>query len=139
MTLLDAFALVAFLRGEPAADEVERLVRRGAVASAVNVAEVVDHVRRLSGLDPDLELDALATAGLEVVPFTDGLARRAGELRSAHYHRVRTPVSLADCAAAATALAGDRPLATADGPLAAVVRREGGAVVPLQDSRGRRP
>ena len=48
-------------------------------------------------------------------------------------------MSLADCLAAATALAQGAELATADAPLAAVIRAEGGSVAPLPDSTGRRP
>ena len=136
---LDAYALIAFLGDEPGADAVEGLLREAAVASAVNVAETVDRLQRLHGVDVGDDLDALVRAGLEVAALTDELARSAGGLRARHYHRSRSPLSLADCAAAATALHRAIPLATSDGPLAAVVRREGGAVVPLPDSHGRMP
>jgi PIN domain nuclease of toxin-antitoxin system len=46
---LDSYALIAYLRDEPAAEEVERLLREGAAMSAVAVAEVVDHLARLRG------------------------------------------------------------------------------------------
>jgi predicted nucleic acid-binding protein len=48
-------------------------------------------------------------------------------------------VSLADCVAAAAALAIDSPLATSDPALAEVLRSEGGKVHPLPDSKGQRP
>jgi predicted nucleic acid-binding protein len=63
----------------------------------------------------------------------------AGRLRARHYHRNAMAVSLADCIAAATALSLDRPLATADPALAALVRAEGGQVRGLVDSKGRLP
>lgn len=107
--------------------------------SAVNVAETLDRLARVHGVEPVDELDQLVHAGLAVVPLTDELGRQAGRLRAEHYHRVRAPLSLADCAAAATALALSRPLATSDGPLAQMVLGEGGRVVPLPDSSGRRP
>ncbi len=45
MILLDAYALVALLRGEAAGDEVEKLVRAGdCAATLVNVSECVDDV-----------------------------------------------------------------------------------------------
>jgi predicted nucleic acid-binding protein len=63
----------------------------------------------------------------------------AGRLRARHYHRERMAVSLADCVAAATALSEELPLATADPPLADLVRAEGGAVHALPDTAGRVP
>ena len=48
-------------------------------------------------------------------------------------------MSLADCVAAAAALATDSPLATSDPALAEVLRSEGGKVRPLPDSKGQRP
>jgi PIN domain nuclease of toxin-antitoxin system len=49
--LLDAFALIALLRDEPAADEVETILRRGEAAmSAVNLAEALDVLQRVDGI-----------------------------------------------------------------------------------------
>ncbi len=41
MSHLDSYALIAYLRDEPAAEEVERLLGEGAAMSALAVAEVV--------------------------------------------------------------------------------------------------
>lgn len=52
MTVLDAHAIVALLTAEPAAAEVETILRnRGArsVTSAANLAEVIDVLVRLKG------------------------------------------------------------------------------------------
>lgn len=49
MTHLDSYALIAYLRDERAADQVERLLREGAAMAAVAVAEVVDHLVRHRG------------------------------------------------------------------------------------------
>jgi predicted nucleic acid-binding protein len=54
-------------------------------------------------------------------------------------HRDHCAVSLADCLAAAAALSEERPLATSDPALAAVVRSEGGTVHALSDSTGVKP
>jgi hypothetical protein len=57
-------------------------------------------------------------------------------------HLIQQParlVSLADCLAAAAAIAVRQPLATADPVLANVVRAEGEDIHPLPDSTGRRP
>ena len=143
MTVLDAYAALAFLREEPGADEVAGLLRRGpTVMSAANVAEVVDQLLRVHRRDPyrvHADLMLLTHAGLDVLPITayDGIA--AGRLRSRHYHRERCAVSLADCVAAATALALRRPLATADPALARLVREEGGEIHALADSEGVKP
>ena len=67
------------------------------------------------------------------------LGMQAGRIRSRRYHRERAAVTLADCVAAAAALAIDSPLATSDPALAEVLRSEGGKVHPLPDSKGQRP
>ena len=65
MTLLDAYAVIAYLRAEPAAGEVGPLIDSGdATLTAVGVAEVLDHLIRLAGADEeDAALD-LAQLGL---------------------------------------------------------------------------
>lgn len=142
MTVLDAYAVIAYLRGEPSAAEVADLLRRPTMLTSVNAAEVCDQMVRVFGADPDgLEADLalLGHAGLTVRAVTPDLGIRAGRIRARRYHRERAAVSLADCVAAAVALAEDSPLATADPALAAVLRAEGGKVLPLPDSKGRRP
>lgn len=141
MTILDAYAVVGFLVEEPVAGEVEDLLPEGTL-SAANAAEVVDRLVRLHSLTPDdveAELAALAEGGLRIVEVGPAIGLSAGKLRARHYHRERRPVSLADCLAAATALARKEPLATADPSLAALVREEGGTVIALPDSAGHRP
>ena len=142
MTVLDAYAVIAYLRGEAAADEVSSLLRGPAVLTSVNAAEVRDQMVRVFGADADgmeADLALLCHAGLTVQAVTHELGMQAGRIRSRRYHRERTAVSLADCVAAATALATGSPLATADPALAVVLRSEGGKIHPLPDSRGRRP
>lgn len=140
MTILDAYAVVGFLVEEPVAGEVEDLLPEGTF-SAANAAEVVDRLVRLHSLtadDVEAELAALAEGGLRIVEVGPAIGLSAGKLRARH-HRERRPVSLADCLAAATALARKEPLATADPSLAALVREEGGTVIALPDSAGHRP
>jgi predicted nucleic acid-binding protein len=67
------------------------------------------------------------------------MAIEAGRIRAHRYHREHAAISLADCMAAAAALAARQPLATADPALAKVVRAEGGDIHPLPGSKGRRP
>lgn len=142
MSVLDAYAVIAYLRGETCADEVAKLLREPTVLTAVNAAEVVDQLVRVFGSDPDdvhADLALLASNGMTVRSVPAELGLEAGRLRARHYHRERRAVSLADCVAAAAALAERRPLATSDAPLAAVVREEGGRVHPLPASDGTRP
>lgn len=142
MTVLDAQAVVAYLRGEPAEDEVRELLRGPTILTSVNAAEVRDQMVRVFGADPDgLEADLalLCYAGMTVQAVTPEIGLEAGRIRSCRYHRERAAVSLADCVAASAALAAQAPLATSDPALAEVVRAEGGKIIPLRDSRGRRP
>lgn len=145
MTVLDAQAIVAALAGEPAAAEVETLLRAATDPpriSAINLAEVFDAmVRRRGASSSDVaeRMDWLAVGGLELVPLDYHIARTAGELRAKHYHRDRRPVSLADCVALATCLSLGERLATSDPPLAAIARFEGCDVVALPDRAGIRP
>jgi PIN domain nuclease of toxin-antitoxin system len=143
--LLDAFALVALLRDEPAADEVEALIRRGGTAmSAINLAEALDVLQRIAGISRE-RLDELTVPlvddAITVVPVDEGIGREAADVRTRRYHRSRSPLSLADCALLATARGADPavPVVTADPPLAAAARDEGLEVTALPNSGGRRP
>jgi predicted nucleic acid-binding protein len=142
VVVLDAFAIIAFLRGEPSAAEVAALLREPSQLTAVNAAEVCDQMSRVFGSDPDsvdADLALLNQAGMRLISATPELATEAGRIRARRYHRQSAAVSLADCFAAAAALAAGSALATADPALAAVVRAERGEVHPLPDSKGRRP
>lgn len=139
---LDAFALIALLRGERAADEVESIIRRGdAAMTAVNLAEALDVLERVDGVRRErLEelTHPLTQEALPVAPVDERVARAAAGVRARRYHRTRWPLSLADCVLVAAAGEGDA-IATGDGPLARAARDEGLTVVALTDRRGRRP
>lgn len=142
MTVLDAYAVVAYLRDEPAADEVGELLRESTTLSTINAAEVIDQLVRVYGQEPDevhADLLLLSHAGMRLVEAPVHVGISAGRLRARHYHRERMAVSLADCVAAATALADGIPLATSDPPLATLVRAEGGEIYALPDTKGRLP
>jgi len=65
LTILDAYAVIAYLRGEPAAPEVRPLLDTSdAVLTAVGVAEVVDHLVRRVGADEEDAMLDLAQLGL---------------------------------------------------------------------------
>jgi PIN domain nuclease of toxin-antitoxin system len=140
--LLDAFALVALGLEEPAAREVEGVLRRGdAALVAVNLAEALDVMARIH----DRPLDELKTS---FVPLLEDAARvidaderqawRAVELRRHYYRRGQSPLSLADCFLLAAAGARDS-IATTDRPLAQAARAEGIKVITLPGPDGRRP
>ncbi len=63
--VLDASALLAYLRGEPGADVVERVMDDGAVCSAVNWSEVAQKVRA-AGADWSVASALLASHGVRV-------------------------------------------------------------------------
>jgi PIN domain nuclease of toxin-antitoxin system len=137
-TLLDAFALLAVLRDEPATDEVLELIDGGAGISSLNAAEVLDKLRRTGSSEAQVEAD-LRGLGAEVVHPPEPVILEAGLLRGRHYHHRRCPVSLADCVAAAHSVQLAVPLATADPYLITVARAEEREVRPLPDSTGKRP
>jgi len=142
LTVLDAYALIAYLRDEPCADAVVDLLRTPTVISAANAAEVLDQLVRVFGRDADdvhADLALLANTGMQIVPVTSDIGLMAGRLRAKHYHRERLAVSLADCVAAATALSSQLQLATSDPALASLVRAEGGEICALADSSGVKP
>jgi uncharacterized protein with PIN domain len=137
VTVFDAYAIVALLRGEAVAQEVKALLDRQddeAVISAANVAEVIDvlvRVHRRSAVEVGERMDWLTAGGLRTAGVDEAIGRRAGALHAAHYHRTRSPLSMADCIALATAVVRDDALATADDPLLAAARAEACATVPL--------
>jgi predicted nucleic acid-binding protein len=138
--LLDAYAALALLRDEPAAELVQGMVERDeeATLTLMGVAEVLDRLVRLSGIserDATLNLERL---GLSEPPALDAtLATSAGLLRARYYQRRTRSLSLADCVAAETARRHGASLATADGPLLDTCTDEGIAVIALPDSNGR--
>lgn len=130
--------------GEPAQPAVDQIFSGSDAISisAVNLAEVIDHLVRVRGNDPDTVRDRihlLMVAGLEVEPVWMRAVWLATSLRSRHYHRTRSAVSLADCICIATAITLETDLATTDPALARVARDAGLAVIALPDSNGELP
>lgn len=117
MILLDAYAIIAFLVGGPAAPHVRTLLREGSVGVATaNLAEALDVSQRVYGLPIARAIDVLEPlfeGPLAALPLDLPIARRAAEIRGTHYHRSSRPISLADAILIASARSGDR-LAAAD-------------------------
>jgi PIN domain nuclease of toxin-antitoxin system len=140
VTVLDAYAVLAYLKAEPAAAEVLPLLDNGdASLTAVGVAEVLDHLVRLTGVDEDDAALDLAQLGLlEGIDFDFDLGAAAGRLRARRYHRIRCAVSTADCIAAEAARQASTSLATSDPPLLDLCRAEGIVTIVLTGSDGTR-
>lgn len=110
--------------------------------SAANLAEIYDHLIRRRRRTPDevaSSIRLLLLAGMTVEPVDDAVARLAGEFRAKYYDKHDCAVSLADCAAAATASLRGASLATSDPHLARTCRDEGLDVIALKNSAGTRP
>lgn len=138
MTLLDAYALIAFLTGGPAAPEVRGLLREGQAAVATaNLAEALDVSARVRGLPMARALDVLEPLferPLDMVELDLPIAQRAASIRAQHYHRYSRPISLADAILVASARNTDR-IATADPDVLAVAAAEDIEVVTLPEQR----
>lgn len=130
-TLLDAYALVAYLEGEAAAGEVEALIaRRDAAMSTVNLAEAGQRVLRQSNITTDELREVVQALPIEFVPYTELHAWRAADLRARYYDRRTSALSLADCCLVAVATPADR-LATADPAVLRMAKAEGIGTVEL--------
>ncbi|MDP9443541.1 MAG: PIN domain-containing protein [Actinomycetota bacterium] len=141
MTILDAYAVLALLKGEPAAPVVAELLRDdpSAALTALGVAGVLDHLIRLEGAtEEDAALDVAQLGLADPEPVDAATALRAGALRARHYDRNHRAVSLADCVAAETARRARTALASVDPPLLDLCHDEAIDVVALPDSRGQR-
>lgn len=141
MIVLDAYALGALLLDEPAAAEVEAVVRDDAAISSVNLAEALDVALRIHGLPVDRVQEAvepLLATSVAVLWPTEREAWGAAHIRARYYHRRENPLSLADCLLLATAADTDG-VATADPGVARAARDEGIRVIALPDSSGARP
>ena len=108
--VLDASALLAFLRREPGRDRVEAVLD-GACISAVNLAEVaakaIDH-----GGTPEGIAAALAPLPLRVIPFAPADALISGSLRAATQAR---GLSLGDRCCLALGVKSGLPVLTTEG------------------------
>ena len=137
--VLDAYAVIAYLLNEPAADDVAELFTQPTVLASVNAAEVMDQMVRVWKHDPDdvdVALAMLTKVNMVIAPARPAIALYAGRLRARHYDKRTCSVSMADCFAAATALDMRLALATSDPHLAQLMAAENGHVTRLPDSRG---
>jgi PIN domain nuclease of toxin-antitoxin system len=113
--VLDASALLAYLRDEPGGDVVADAIASGAAISAVNLAEVLSRVADHGG-DPAALVDQMTQRGLlggaiTVEPFTTVDATEVARLRPPTRN---AGLSLGDRACLALARRLDTPALTAD-------------------------
>jgi len=145
VTYIDAYGLVALIANEPAAAEVEQLLRSDECrVVAVNLAEAVDVSARIHGYPLDDIRKALEPLflgeALAVAVSDEPEAWVAAEIRVAEYNKKTRPLSMADCLLLAhVALTDDAVLATSDPDLAAVARSRAITVVGLPDRAGSLP
>jgi PIN domain nuclease of toxin-antitoxin system len=136
LTLLDAYALIAFLAAGPASSQVRAILRDGdAAVATANLVEALDVSQRVRGVPIERirhVIDPLLEGPVHVVPLDLEIARRAATLRARHYHARTCAISLADAVLLASATAGDR-IATADPAVLAVARHEQLRVFALPD------
>lgn len=116
-SVLDASALLAFLRDEPGGDAVEELLEEGCAISAANWAEVLSRLTA-EGKSPEESSEDLIERGilhtsLIVHPLDESQARRIATLRLVVTRDAG--LSLADRACLALAHALNLPVYTADG------------------------
>ncbi|MGH3926474.1 MAG: hypothetical protein ACRDTT_27035, partial [Pseudonocardiaceae bacterium] len=98
MTVLDAYAVISYLRDEAAADEVATLLREPTLLPTVNHAEVIDQLVQIYHRvadDVEADLALLCHTGMDVAALDAPTAILAGRLHACHYHRERCAVSLA--------------------------------------------
>lgn len=110
--VLDASALLAFMRDEPGAERIASSLERGCAISAINLAEVLSKLAE-AGDDPDRTLARLNTLGdtLEIEGVTIEDVRAIARLRPL---TKAVGLSLGDRACLALALRLDLPALTAD-------------------------
>jgi predicted nucleic acid-binding protein len=134
---------VAVLAAEPAAEEVAGIFDAGAgITTAIAVAEALDvliRVRRRGDERARRAVEAIVPDPIEAIAIDVPIALRAASLRSTHYRRRGSALSLADCTLLAVAADRGLRIATADPPLLRAARAEGLDVRALPDSQGRLP
>ena len=108
--VLDASAVLAVISEERGADNVSQALRRGAVMSAVNYAEVISKLVE-RGLRRELARATVLNIGIQILDFDIELADRVGELRP---QTKSYGLSLADRACLALAERQGLPALTGD-------------------------
>ena len=135
--------MVALLRDEPAAEDIESLLlTEEALVSSINLAEAIDQLLRIDRLPREPVEDVLARlieGGLSVLALDETIAWESATLRAAYYQRSARALSLPDCVVLAEARRLGAAVLTSDPAIAETARLEGIDLIPVPDSQGRRP
>lgn len=107
--VLDASAVLAYLKQEPGADKVAKAIPRG-IISSVNLAEVVSKLSEDAVTEEAVAVQ-VALLAVPVISFDERQALRTGALRKATAHY---GLSLGDRACLALAEQERLPILTAD-------------------------
>jgi predicted nucleic acid-binding protein len=113
--VLDSWAIIAFLEGEPSASAVEKIILESLrkttrlIMTTVNLGEVWYNIaRQYSTDDADQAVAQVRSLGVGIIPADWNLTYQAAKFK------VRGKISLADCFAAALALIERAELVTGD-------------------------
>jgi uncharacterized protein with PIN domain len=138
LIVLDAQAFIAYATDEPGAAVVRDQIKtkQQVLLSTANLTEVTYFLGRTRGATPSAVYADIIELEIHVTRLDEDCGLAAASLRLRHYHRVRRPISLADCCAAALALDRGAALVTSDGPLLDLMTDEQGDVIPLPASDG---
>lgn len=110
--VLDASAVIAFLRNEPGADVVQQVLQKHAIISSVNLVEVLTKLLD-KGASLELARSTLDKLELEVVALDAHAAHQTAWLRTNTRH---LGLSLGDRACLALAVTLNATVLTADRP-----------------------
>ncbi len=113
--LLDTYAILAWLQGEPGAGEVESILEEGRsgqselLVTLVNLGELYYTLRRkLSSIETRNLLDQIIEMPISVAPVDDSLVWEAAEIKA------KNPLSYTDCFAVAAARRAGASIITGD-------------------------
>lgn len=128
MVVLDSWALIAYLKGEPAADRIEAIwLAEGAAICSINLGEVLYIRAREEGNDAAAASMEVVRKRLEVIDPDWPLVAAAAKVRAAG------GVSYADAFCIATAVKVDAPLWTGDPEIIEQADRHSCRVIDLLD------
>lgn len=115
--VLDSWALMAFFMDQPAAEEVEAILLKGAegkhllLLSAVNWGEIYYSVMKSQTAQlADLKAQEIASLPIQIIPIPEDLRL----VRQAAIYKATKKMSYADCFAAALAKVQNAELVTGD-------------------------